>query len=133
MSLENAVTGLVGLLEEVVGLSYDDPPESLNEFPVGIAYINSGEITFTASGGYGLHLISVDIYHARQILPQAIDEVKQWPLAIFDALKADQSLGGAVSHVVWPIRYKAGPMFYGNTAEPYYGIHFDIQVKTNHP
>ncbi len=131
MSLDAAIDGLRGKVSGLTGLKrvFDDPPESISEFPSAIVYSANGEMTATAAGGVSLHTLIVEIYHARQVLPQAVDASKVWPDRMFAALKADMTLGGAVSHIVWPIAYKAGPMRYYEAV--HYGVQFEVTVKVN--
>lgn len=131
MSVQAAITNLNQLVAGLSGLVrvYSDPPESISEFPAALTYIGQGEMTATAAGGYSLHTLIVEIYHARQVLAQAVNEAKVWPDRLYAALKADETLGGAVSHVVWPIRYQALPLPYNDLI--HFGVRFTIQVKVN--
>lgn len=137
MSLDAAITGLRTRLATMAGLKrvYVDPPESISDFPSLMVYSREGIMYYTASGGYSLHTLVADIYHARQYLPETIDAAKVWPDLAFAALKADQRLGGAVSHVVWDttggvgLRYQMLPMQYNQNL--HFGVRFTITVKVN--
>ncbi len=131
MSLDAAIDGLRGKVSALSGLSkaYTDPPESINEFPSAIVYPASGEMTATAAGGISVHTLVVEIYHSRQVLPEAVDASKVWPDLMYAALKADQSLGGAVSHIVWPMLYRVGPLRYNE--QTHFGVRFEVKVKVN--
>ena len=131
MTVERIVDELVSLLETVEGLKrvYADPPEAISEFPSAIVYVASGTMEFLATGGHSLHSVVVEIYHGRQVLPQAVDEAKVWPDRIFAALKSDQHLNGAASHIVWPFQYRASALRYGTLV--HYGMRFEVTYKVN--
>lgn len=131
MSLTTAITNINTILSGITGIRrvYADPPESISEFPAAMTYIKSGELTVVSAGlARNMHSLSVDIYHARQVLPQAVNESKVWPGLVLAALAADQTLGGAVTHIVWPVRYTAGALRYGGQFV-HYGVRFEIVVK----
>ena len=137
MSLSTAIDGLRTRLATMTGLvrTYPDPPESINEFPSLIVYSKDGVMYYTASGGYSLHTLVAEVYLARQYLPEVVDSAKPWPDRAFAALKADQTLGGAVSHVVWDttggvgLRYQTLPLQYNQ--QLCFGVRFTITVKVN--
>lgn len=132
MSVQAAINGLNAIMQCVSGLRvYTDPPESINQFPACITYVQSGTMEDSARGGMSLHTLACEIYVARQLLPQAVDAAKTWPDTVFGKLRtADTTWNGAIAHVVWPMRYRAGPMQYGPTQDGlHYGVKFEIQVK----
>lgn len=131
MSVQAAIAGLNNVVAGISGLVrvYADPPESISEFPSAITYMREGETYDTAAGGYSLHMLVIDIYLARQILPEAINAAKAWPDRVRSALKADPTLGSTVSHVVWPMRYQALPLPYNDLV--HFGVRFLVQVKVN--
>ena len=96
--------------------------------PRTIVFAVGGEITAVSDGfDRGLHTLRVAIYLARAVLPEAVDAAKVWPYRVFAALKADQTLGGTALAVVWPVRYRLGPMGYGS--ETLFGVAVDVVVK----
>lgn len=127
--LQEALTALGTALRVMPGLTrwYDDPPESLNEFPCGLAWISQGEITVQGDWVKGLHSVNVDIYHSRQVLPDVIDATKVWPYRLSDALRADMLLGGKVTAIVWPFNYRCQPMPYGEAM--HYGMRATVTLK----
>lgn len=131
MSLEAAIAGLRAAVETMPGLVrvYTDPPESINEFPCAFVVADNGEMNDNSAGGYSLHTLIVEIYHSRQILAQAVDGAKVWPDRMFAALRADPRLGGSVSHVRWPVTYRAGAYSYNSAV--HYGMRFNVTVKVN--
>lgn len=131
MSLDAAIDGLRAAVATMSGMArvYTDPPESINEFPCAFVVADSGEMSDTAAGGHSLHTLVVEIYHSRQVLAQAVDGAKVWPDRLFAALCADPRLGGSVSHVRWPLTYKAGAFSYNNMV--HYGMRFNVTVKVN--
>ena len=131
MSVANAINGLNTIMRTVSGLKvYADPPESINQFPSCITYVQSGTMEDNASGGTSLHTLICEIYVARQLLPQAVDGAKVWPDTVFALFKAaDVTWSGAIAHIVWPMRYRAGPMQYGGSDSLLYGVQFTIQAK----
>lgn len=131
MGLEAAVAGLRTTLAAMPGLSrtYDDPPESINQFDSLIVYGNFGEMHHNASGGHSLHTLIAEIVLDRRIMPQTIDRAKVWPDRAITLLKADQSLNGSVSHIVWPVRYRFLPVTYNDIM--HFVCRIDVQVKIN--
>lgn len=129
MNLDGAIDGLRTALSTMTGLkrTYTDPPSSINEFPAMIVYPNLGEMSYEARGDLAFHDIVVDIYHARQYLPETVDAAKVWPDRVYAKLKADQTLAGAVAHVVWPIQYRFLPMQYND--QLHFGVRFTVKVK----
>lgn len=134
MTLEAAVNAMVVAVRTLDGLKkmYDNPPESLSEFPCGIAYIDSGEY-IAGPVSHGNHIITVDIYESRSILPQSVDRAKGWPDKMRTLLAANLTLTGAASHIGSANRffsYRAMPMQYNDML--YYGVRFQIPVKVNY-
>lgn len=134
MTLEAAVNAMVVAVRTLDGLKkmYNDPPESLSEFPCGLAYIDSGEY-IAGPSSHGNHIIIVDIYESRSILPQSVDRAKQWPDKMQALLAANLTLTGTASHVGNRDRffsYRAMAMQYNDMI--YYGVRFTIPVKVNY-
>ena len=131
MSLDAAIDGLRAAVSTMPGMVrvYDDPPESLNEFPCAFVVTESGEMSDDSAGGFSLHTLIVEIFHSRTVLAQAVDGAKVWPDRMFAALRAAPTLGGSVSHVRWPITYRAGALGYNNIT--HYGMRISITVKVN--
>jgi hypothetical protein len=130
--LEAVLTALGTVLDDLSGLVrwYDEPPESINEFPCGMALITNGELTTISDGmARGLHTIRIAIYLQRQVLPDAVAAAKPWPYRVFRALAAHQKLSGTCDAIVWPGRYRVGPMQYGT--DVHFGIAMDVTVKVN--
>jgi hypothetical protein len=69
----------------------------------------------------------VDVLSSRQNLPQSVSESKAWPDALMAGLRADETLGGAVSAIVWPVLYEATAIQYNSLT--HYGIRFEVTVK----
>ena len=124
--VETAINEFRNVIATVPGLKrvYTDPPESISEFPCAVVYLKSGEMTHA---GQCFHDFVADIYHARQVLPQAVNEAKVWPDRVFSVLKANYRLNNSVDHIVYPIRYEAVAMQYNEMT--HYGIRFKVQIK----
>ena len=130
--LEDVLTAMGAALDDLSGLVrwYDEPPESINEFPCGMAFITNGELTTISDGmARGLHTIRIAIYLQRQVLPDAVAAAKPWPYRVFRALAAHQKLSGTCDAIVWPGRYRVGPMQYGT--DVHFGMTMDVTVKVN--
>jgi hypothetical protein len=130
--LEAVLTALGAALGDMSGLVrwYDEPPESINEFPCGMAFIANGDLTTVSDGmARGLHTIRIAIYLQRQVLPTAVAAAKPWPYRVFRALAAHQKLSGTCDAIVWPGRYRVGPMQYGS--DMHFGMTMDVTVKVN--
>jgi len=129
MTLATAIDGLRTAVETMAGLSrvYTDPPASLSEFPCAFVVASNGEMSDTGAGGLAFHTIAVEIYQAPNITAQAVDGAKVWPDRMLAALKADPLLGGKVTHIRWPIIYRALGLQYNNVT--HYGMRFEVTVK----
>ena len=125
-TIETAINQFRTVIATVTGLKrvYTDPPESISEFPCAVCYLRAGEMTHA---GQCLHEFVADIYHARQELPQAVNEAKVWPDRVFAALKANYTLNGSVAHVVWPVKYETSGLRYNDIV--HYGVRFRVTVK----
>lgn len=134
MGLDAAIDGLKEVLANLALQEqmriYDDPPEGISEFPACMVYVREGEMSGVSAGFVqSFHVLIVDIYESRSVLPDAMDRAKRWPDSVMAALRADVTLGGAASGVVWPLRYRSGPMRYGTAV--YFGVRFEVKVKVN--
>lgn len=130
MSLASAISQLVEIANDINGVkrAYSDPPESISEFPAAIVYAGRGTLEGISSGlARHLHTIRIDILSSRQQLPQAISEAKGWPDALMTGLRADETLSGSVSAIVWPVNYEATAIPYN--ALTHYGMRFEVTVK----
>lgn len=132
MSVSAVIAGLNTRLGTIAGLTVlANPPESINEFPSSIAYHLRTETWNSASGGYSLHTIRVEVYEARQVLPQAVDRAKAWPDSVRTAVKADETLAGQATAILWPMRCESTPLRYGGQDNVYFGVRFEITYKVN--
>lgn len=124
-SLASVMAGLLNMLNQVPGLRrvWDRPPESMSEFPCAILYSYQGEIQNNAAGGRSFHTVRIEIHHTRQVMPQALGEAEVWPGRVGNVLKTSSL------DIVWPVRYRCGPIDYAN--ERHYGVQFDVLVKVN--
>ena len=129
MSLDAAIGGVRAAVATMAGLTrvYDDPPGSLSEFPCAFVVAASGEMSDSGAGGLAFHTIAIEIYQAPNITAQAIDDAKAWPDRVFAALRTDPTLGGTVTHIRWPVTYRALGLQYNNVT--HYGMRFDVTVK----
>ena len=130
MSLEAAIDGLRTAVATMADLTraYTDPPESMSEFPAVIVYSRSGKMEALSAGlNKSLHTIVVEVHESRQVLPDAVDRAKRWPDRLMAALRADETLGGSVTAIVWPVTYRSAPLVYGN--ETHFGVQFLVTVK----
>lgn len=132
MTLDGAVDGLRTTLAAMAGLKrvYTDPPESINEFESLIVYARSGEMS-ALSGGFGrsIHTLIAEVVIGRKIMPQAIDAAKPFADRAFALLRADQTLGDTVEHIIWPVTYRIGPTQYNDT--PHLVFRLEVKVKIN--
>lgn len=123
------LSNVVGIVDDLVRW-YDEPPENINEFPSGMAFSVSGELTTISDGmARGLHTIRIAIYLQRQVLPAAVGAAKPWPYRVFRALAVSQKINGTCDAIVWPCRYRVGPMLYGG--DTHFGVAIDLTVKIN--
>lgn len=132
MSLDATIDTVRTVIDTIAGLHvYPDPPESINQFPSAIVYSRNGTMQFGSSGlTRNYHMLAVDIYHARQLLPQAIDSAKVWPDLVYAAISTAIAAGtidvvstngrAEVDYITGPLRY--------NTIE-HFGVRFTIRVK----
>lgn len=132
MSLVSTIAALRTVVDTIDGLRvYADPPDSINEFPSAIVYSNSGDLQWgSAARGRNYHTINVDIFHAGQRLPQAINAAKAWPDLMYTALGTafdagtidivDTNNQARVSYVMRPLPYND---------IIYFGVRFTIRLK----
>ncbi len=132
MSLDATIDTLRTIVDTIPGLYvYADPPESVNQFPSAIVYSRNGVMQFGSSGlTRNYHTLAVDIYHARQLLPQAIDSAKVWPDLMYTAINAAMQ-SGTIDVVSEngraEISYITGPMKYN--AIEHFGMRFTVRMK----
>jgi hypothetical protein len=126
MTLSTVISTVRTHVAALTGIArvYDDPPESLSEYPCAIVYGFRGNYEANAAGGRSFHTVVVEIHHTRQVLPEAMDAAKVWPDRVYAELKAATDL-----HIVWPMPYQLGGLQYGN--ETHYGARFELQCKVN--
>lgn len=129
MTIATAVAGLNTALDTIAGLTvHSDPPEFLTAFPCSLCYLESGEMSVVSDGlDMGLHVLAVDIVLGENDLPTVVNGAKSWPEAVLAVLKASPTLGGTISHIVYPVRYQVGALEYG--VSEHYGVHFRITIK----
>lgn len=126
MSLDAVIDAMRVHVGNLTGLKrvYDDPPESLNEFPCANVYAGRGTMEANAAGGRSFHTVIIDVYESRTVLAEAMDRAKVWPDRMFAELKGATDL-----HIVWPMNYRAAAIEYN--AITHYGVRFEVQVKVN--
>ncbi len=126
MSLDAVIDTMRAHVAALSGLKrvYDDPPESLSEFPCAMVYAARGTMEANAAGGRSFHTLYIDVYESRTVLPEAMDRAKVWPDRMYQRLKAATDL-----HIVWPMSYRAAPIEYNSVT--HYGVRFEVQVKVN--
>lgn len=132
MSLAATITALRTVIDTIPNLRvYTDPPESINEFPSAIVYSNEGVYGIgSADLSRSYHMLIVDIYHARQMLPQAIDSAKVWPDLVYGVVR-DAMTAGTLYVVAVSGRAEIN---YRTTSLPYndmlhFGVQFTIRLK----
>lgn len=102
---------------------FEAAPESMSEFPAAIVYPWEGEMTPNPAGGRSFHTLRIEVHQSRTLLPVAITAAEVWPDVVMGAIKA------MTAHIVWPIKYRCGPIEYAG--EKHYGVVFEIQIKVN--
>lgn len=127
MTIAATVDAMVTHVQALTGLKrvFDDPPDSMSEFPCAVVYALRGEMGHRIGKGVcasGEHVIVVEIHHARQVLPQAVAASQTWPDQLFA-----QMLGSSTLNVQYPVRYEAGALEYNK--ETHYGVRFEITVR----
>jgi hypothetical protein len=130
MSLEEACEALARLLKDLPNIqrAHSNPPNSLNQLPALLVYPSSGTFEAVSHGlGRAIHTISVEIIHARQSLPSAVEQVRKWPEEVYRILLQNPTLEESVQHIVWPVTYRILPLRYGS--DVFFGIRFEIKVK----
>lgn len=132
MSLATTITALRTVIDTIPNLRvYADPPESINEFPSAIVYSNEGIYGLgSADLNRAYHTLIVDIYHARQMLPQAIDSAKVWPDLVYGVIRTAMT-AGTLDVVATggraEINYRTTPLPYGDIM--HFGVRFTIRLK----
>jgi hypothetical protein len=126
-NLTDVLAALTEILQPLELRIYDEPPESINEFPCLFCYVGGGQMSqVEATWAEGTHSITVEILLARYILPIAVYRAKQYPSQIFALLSQNQTLNSTVHHIIYPIRYETLPLEYSDG--DYYGIRFSVEI-----
>lgn len=131
-ALEDLITQVNVVMAAMTGIErwFDDPPESISQFPSGMAFATSGELSAVSAGlSKSLHVLTLQVHHARTVSQDAINAAKVWPDRVLAVLAANPSVNGAADAVVWPIRYQALPLQYAN--ELHYGVQFTVTFKVH--
>lgn len=128
MSVSALVSTIATATGNLTGIKrvYADPPDSMNQFPCAIVYAARGELGKRAGrgvAGNSDHVIAVEIHHARQVLPQAVQASRAWP----DEMLAQLLALAATLDIQYPVTYQAQALRYGD--EMHYGIRFEITVR----
>jgi hypothetical protein len=133
MSLIDAMTDVAGSLSALSGLTgaTSQPPHPLPSYPYAIVYAGDGQVGLQSGGhgGFGLMLanIVVEILQG-QVNPLSIASASVWPERVFPLLTVDQSLGGTVEHIVWPVTFSVVNIEY-DASEIYAACRMVIPVK----
>lgn len=132
MSLTSTITALRTAIDTIPNLRvYDDPPESINEFPAALVYSASGDMQFGSAGlTRNYHTLYVDIYHSMQRLAQAMNDAKAWPELVYDAIGTAYSAGDVdvvSSNGRAEISYQMRPLPYNNNV--HFGVRFTVRLK----
>lgn len=132
MSLSTTITALRTVIDTIPNLRvYADPPESINEFPSAIVYSLDGLYQLgSADLTRAYHTLIVDIYHARQMLPQAIDSAKVWPDLVYGVIRTaltDGALDVVATGGRAEVNYRTTPLPYGDIM--HFGVRFTIRLK----
>lgn len=132
MSLDTTIDALRTVVDTIADLNvYTDPPESINQFPSAIVYSQGGDLQFGSSGlTRNYHTLVVEIYHATQRLPQAIDAAKAWPDLMYSAI-SDAYAAGTIDVVSTngraEISYVSRPLQYNSVV--HFGVRFTVRLK----
>lgn len=133
MSLTAAITNLNTTLRGLAGMKNvpTHPPESVNEFPFGIAFAGTGRAE-GGSMGRALtdetHQITAEIHVQRKNLPIAVETVTPYWALFVTALQADPTLGGEVD-LIESIDYEFGPMSWASEEPNTVGYRFSVGVR----
>lgn len=126
MSIDANIATLVAAVGGVAGVkrAHANPPESFSQFPAAIVYVVDG--SFGEPTGRTIceaHTVTyvVELYTARQVLPQAIAAARKWPEPVIAALRA------TALNIRYPLNWTMGPLPY--SAETLFGLRFRISIK----
>lgn len=127
MTVASVVAAAVTHVDNVAGILrvYSDPPDSVNDFPCALVYARDGRMGERVGKGVCDHrdtVIIIEVYHARQVLPQAVNASKVWP----DLLMAEL-LPSSTLNIQYPITWRMGPLRYND--DTYFGVHFEVTVR----
>jgi hypothetical protein len=122
--IQAIVRGLDGVQE-----APEYAPESVNQFPFGLAYYRQGDTTLMNGYRKGLHTLAVNIFVARQLLPSSLRQAMPFYERFMAAIEDDPTLGGTVSTVVSPVKHTFGWINYGGQNNLLLGWQFEVTVK----
>jgi hypothetical protein len=111
----------------------DYPPETINQFPFSLAYLRTSETIFEAGWRKDKLTIFWEIYLARQILPNTINQAMPYYGLALAALQDDPTLNGTVSTIIAtdaaPLTSTFGWLEYGSIDNKLLGWRFAVTVK----
>ena len=112
MSLQSAIAQVMTVATAVTGIRDGSatPVEKITVYPFVVCYAARG--TWQSGAGtlykHGQHTIFLEIHFERKGLARRVAEAMGYAESIPDALFADVTLGGTVSHILEPVRYSFG-------------------------
>ncbi len=115
MTIENWVSKLVTVLEGVAGIeqvhAYADIPATILAFPTAIVMPVRGAQSYSAAGpGVAVHQVTVTMYFAGGVLPEAMGKAVPFIGLVRAKLAADVTLSGSVAYCLPP---SDGPFYEG--------------------
>ena len=117
MALRDVITNLQSKAAALSGMKEapTDPPESINQFPFALTYVQNGSWT-PESAGFSHALISLvtEIHIARNVLPLDIQKALPFFEPFLRAILNDLSLGSTVD-TIGLIEFSFGGMTYGES------------------
>lgn len=136
-SLTTVIANVQTILADLTGMKGAGiPPESINQFPFGVAYPGAGEWTLIgAAWSEDFVDIIAEIHLSRQNLPRAIETAMPYYERFRNALASDPTLGGAVQTIHGqgrPIAAAFGRLEWTSNkgkADVHIGWRFTIRVK----
>lgn len=107
----------------------DYPPESMSQFPFGLAYLRDGNATFEAGWIKDVYTIVCELHFARQVLPADIAKAMPYNRLMLTALHGDPTLNGTVDTIISPVEWRFGLLTYGADVDRHLGWRWAITVK----
>ncbi len=125
MAIDTIITNMASVQQGIDGVkvAYVYAPAKLGPLPAFANFLSSGDISRVAQAEYRVHVIKMQLYVVKGILPEAEKQLRPFLEKTLTAFNSNITLSGAVDTSAIT-NYEYGGMDYGG--HDYLGISFDF-------